>query len=74
MGISLTARQEKIVEIVRTSGPIAGEHIAAQLNVTRAALRSDLAILMMSGLLDARPKVGYFYIGKNRVQWVMICP
>ncbi|MBU2701514.1 CBS domain-containing protein/biotin operon repressor [Sporomusaceae bacterium BoRhaA] len=65
MGISLTARQEKIVEIVRTSGPIAGEHIAAQLSVTRAALRSDLAILIMSGLIDARPKVGYFYIGKN---------
>jgi DeoR family transcriptional regulator, catabolite repression regulator len=65
MGISLTARQEKIVEIVRTSGPIAGEHIAAKLSVTRAALRSDLAILIMSGLIDARPKVGYFYIGKN---------
>jgi len=65
MDISLTVRQEKIVEIVRTSGPIAGEHIAEQLHVTRAALRSDLAILIMSGLLDARPKVGYFYIGKN---------
>jgi len=65
MDISLTVRQEKIVEIVRTGGPIAGEHIAEQLHVTRAALRSDLAILIMSGLLDARPKVGYFYIGKN---------
>lgn len=62
---ALTARQEKIVEIVRQQGPIAGELIAEQLNVTRAALRSDLAILVMSGLIDARPKVGYFYVGNH---------
>ena len=35
------------------------------LNVTRATLRSDLAILTMTGILDARPKVGYFYSGIN---------
>lgn len=63
--IALSTRQKKIAEIVRQSGPITGEHIASQLNVTRAALRSDLAILIMSGILDARPKVGYFYTGKN---------
>ncbi len=50
---------------MRQSGPITGEHIAHQLNVTRAALRSDLAILVMSGILDARPKVGYYFTGKN---------
>lgn len=33
------------------------------LNVTRATLRPDLAILTMTGILDARPKVGYFYAG-----------
>lgn len=35
------------------------------MHVTRAALRADLAVLVMSGLLDSRPKVGYFYTGKN---------
>jgi CBS domain-containing protein len=35
------------------------------LSVTRAALRSDLAILVMSGMIDARPKVGYFYTGRS---------
>ena len=46
-------------------GPITGEHIALELGLTRAALRSDLAILIMSGILDARPRVGYYYTGKN---------
>ena len=59
--ISLSTRQKRIAEIVRQDGPITGEHIAERLNVTRAALRSDLAILVMGGILDARPKVGYFY-------------
>lgn len=63
--IALSTRQKRIAEIVRHDGPITGEHIAKQLDVTRAALRSDLAILVMSGILDARPKVGYFYTGKN---------
>ena len=56
--ISLSNRQKQIAEIVRLDGPITGEHIAERLNVTRAALRSDLAILVMGGILDARPKVG----------------
>ena len=33
--------------------------------MSRAALRSDLAILVMSGVIDARPKVGYFFNGKS---------
>lgn len=63
--IGLTPRQNKIAEIVRSNGPITGKQIAERLNVTRAALRPDLAILVMSGILDARPKVGYFYTGKT---------
>lgn len=63
--IPLSSRQKKIGEIVRQDGPITGEKIAKRLNVTRAALRSDLAILVMGGIIDARPKVGYFYTGKN---------
>ncbi len=59
----LSERQETILRIVKESSPITGQHIANQLHVTRAALRSDLAILTMLGLIDARPKLGYFFIG-----------
>ena len=48
--IALSNRQKRIAEIVRLEGPITGEHIAERLNVTRAALRSDLAILIMGGI------------------------
>ena len=67
--MELTRRQETILEIVKKDGPITGEHIAERLNLTRATLRPDLAILTMAGLLEARPRVGYFYSGKsfNRV-------
>lgn len=59
--IELTERQERIIEIVRKHGPITGEKIAEALSVTRAALRPDLAILTMSGYLEAKPRVGYTY-------------
>ncbi len=57
----LSQRQERIVEIVRKQEPITGEKIAEILKVTRAALRPDLAILTMSGYLEAKPRVGYTY-------------
>jgi len=56
------------LEIVKENGPITGESIADQLNLTRATLRPDLAILTMAGFLDARPRVGYFYTGKSGSQ------
>ncbi|WP_090444257.1 helix-turn-helix transcriptional regulator [Natronincola peptidivorans] len=62
--IEFTGRQNKIVEIVQENQPITSQEIAAMLKLTRATLRPDLAILTMSGVLDARPKVGYFYTGK----------
>ncbi len=61
--IQLSDRQLKIIDIVKEKGPITSENIASMLSVTRATLRPDLAILTMSGILDARPKVGYFYVG-----------
>nr|WP_277398249.1 helix-turn-helix transcriptional regulator [Neobacillus citreus] len=64
----MTKRQELILDIVKENGPITGEHIADQLNLTRATLRPDLAILTMAGFLDARPRVGYFYTGKSGAQ------
>lgn len=63
--MQLTRRQETILEIVKNSGPITGEQIAEKLSLTRATLRPDLAILTMAGLLEARPRVGYFYSGKS---------
>jgi len=63
--IELNKRQEQIVEIVKENGPITGEQIADQLNLTRATLRPDLAILTMSGYLEARPRVGYYFTGKT---------
>ncbi|HLR03859.1 MAG TPA: helix-turn-helix transcriptional regulator [Virgibacillus sp.] len=63
--MDLSKRQEKIIEIVKTSGPITGEKIAENLSLSRATLRPDLAILTMAGFLDARPRVGYFYTGKT---------
>lgn len=63
--MELSERQEKILTIVKENGPITGENIAGQLDLSRATLRPDLAILTMSGFLDARPRVGYFYTGKT---------
>jgi CBS domain-containing protein len=57
----LSERQEKIVELVKRSSPMTGEQIASQLKLTRATLRPDLTILTMTGVLEARPRVGYFY-------------
>jgi DeoR family transcriptional regulator, catabolite repression regulator len=45
---------------VRKSAPVTGEQIAEQLGLSRPTIRSDLAVLIMLGLLDAKPKVGYF--------------
>lgn len=63
--VELSNRQEQIIEIVKEDGPITGEKIADRLNLTRATLRPDLAILTMAGFLEARPRVGYFYTGKT---------
>jgi CBS domain-containing protein len=65
MNLELTKRQEAIMEIVKGNGPITSEQIADRLSLTRATLRPDLAILTMAGLLEARPRVGYFYSGKS---------
>jgi DeoR family transcriptional regulator, catabolite repression regulator len=69
--IELNKRQEQIVEIVKANGPITGEQIAEQLNLTRATLRPDLAILTMAGYLDARPRVGYYFTGKTNTHLIM---
>lgn len=57
--IRLSPRQEEIIRLVKENQPITSENLASKLKVTRAALRPDLAILTMTGLLEAKPKVGY---------------
>ncbi len=63
--MDLSKRHKDILEIVKTSGPISGEEIAARLNVSRAALRPCLSVLTTSRMLEARPRVGYYYTGKG---------
>lgn len=58
--IQLTQRQIDIVTFVQNQSPVTSDQIADFLNVNRATLRSDLAVLVMLGYLDAKPKVGYF--------------
>jgi CBS domain-containing protein len=55
---------------VRENEPITSEQIAEKLKLTRAALRPDLSILTMSGILEARPRVGYFYTGKTAMSFI----
>lgn len=62
--IKLSLRQEEIIKLVKQNGPVTSEALAQKLFVTRAALRPDLAILTMTGILEARPKVGYIYSKK----------
>jgi len=57
--IKLSPRQEEIIRLVKESQPVTSEQLAAKLKLTRAALRPDLAILTMTSILEARPKVGY---------------
>ena len=64
--MKLSKRQEQIAQIVREEGPVTGSAIAEHLEVTRSALRSDLAVLTMLGVLDARPNVGYYYVGLSK--------
>lgn len=50
----------EIVDLVKEHAPITGEQIAELLGISRPTIRSDLSVLVMLRLLDAKPKVGYF--------------
>ncbi|NLW08155.1 MAG: helix-turn-helix transcriptional regulator [Clostridia bacterium] len=62
--MQLSLRQEQIVDIVKRYGPITGQQIAEKLKLSRAAIRPDLTVLTMSGILEARPRVGYYLSSK----------
>ncbi|UHA74539.1 helix-turn-helix transcriptional regulator [Paenibacillus sp. 481] len=50
----------EIMQLVERHAPVTGEQIAEQLGVSRPTIRSDLSVLVMLGVLSAKPKVGYF--------------
>ncbi|MGI6129094.1 MAG: CBS domain-containing protein [bacterium] len=66
--IQLSARQKQIVSIVKSEGPITSEEVASRLDLTRATLRPDLTVLTMAGILEAKPRVGYSYIGEGDME------
>lgn len=63
--MDLTERQKHIINIVKENEPISADMIASHLELSKSTLRSDLAVLSMIGILEARPKVGYIYSGLN---------
>lgn len=69
----LSQRQKKILDIVQKQEPVTGSTIANLLQVSRSALRPDLAVLTMMGYLSAKPKVGYTYkkAAANRIADVL---
>ncbi|RCW45392.1 MULTISPECIES: CBS domain-containing protein [unclassified Halanaerobium] len=58
--MQLTDRQNNIIAIVKNNEPISSQNIAKELGLSRTAIRSDLSLLTMLELLDAKPKVGYY--------------
>ena len=58
--IQLSVRQLELLELVKAHAPVTGDQLAEFLGVSRPTLRSDLSLLVMLGMLDAKPKVGYF--------------
>ncbi|WP_058306899.1 helix-turn-helix transcriptional regulator [Gracilibacillus massiliensis] len=58
--IDFTKRQSEIMTILKKHEPITAEQIAEMLGVSKGTLRSDLAVLVMTGHIEAKPKVGYF--------------
>ncbi|MBA2942064.1 helix-turn-helix transcriptional regulator [Paenibacillus sp. CGMCC 1.16610] len=57
----------EIIDLVGKHAPITGERIAELLGISRPTIRSDLAVLVMLGHIDAKPKVGYF-LGKAALE------
>ncbi len=68
--MELTDRQKEILKIVKEEEPITSQELAGRLNLTRAALRTDLALLTMARFLEAKPRVGYFHNPQNSPVWL----
>ena len=62
--MNLNSRQKKIVSLVKELQPVNSEYLANRCGVTKGALRADLSVLTMCGILEGIPKVGYVYTNK----------
>jgi len=63
--MELSKRQKEIIEIVKNQGPVSSKKISDDLGLSRATIRSDLSILSMLNILDAKPNVGYYLIEED---------
>ncbi|ENH97140.1 signal transduction protein [Gracilibacillus halophilus YIM-C55.5] len=63
--LEFTNRQQQIIKILEKHEPITAIQIAEMLGVSKGAIRSDLAVLVMTGHIEAKPKVGYYLASKN---------
>lgn len=63
--IQLSIRQQEIVNIIKEHGPITAEDMAERFELSKATLRPDFAFLTRSGIISAKPRVGYYYNGEN---------
>lgn len=63
--MELSRRQKEIIELVKDNQPITSQEIADNLELSRAAIRNDLSVLSLLDILDAKPRVGYFYKGQE---------
>lgn len=63
--MELSKRQKEIIEIVKNQGPVSSKNIADELGLSRATIRSDLSILSMLKILDAKPNVGYYLLQED---------
>lgn len=57
--MEFTKRQHLIIEIIKGEAPIAGNQIAKKLNLSRSALRTDFSILINTGVIKSKTKIGY---------------
>ena len=58
--MKLTERQTDIINIVKQKEPISSRNIADKLGVSKAAIRTDLSVLTVLKILEAKPNVGYY--------------
>ncbi len=63
--MKLTERQDRLVSLLRNEGPLTAEEIALRMEMKKTTLRPDLTFLVRSGILSAKPKVGYYFDGMS---------
>ncbi len=59
--MELSAREKKILKIVKKYEPVTGDDIAKELSISKSTIRTELALLVKLGLLESKTNVGYFY-------------